>query len=245
MEPNNNLENQFRDKLNAREIQPSLMAWDRLDAMLTVAENKKPKRKWNWLLIAAGFVGILFAGLTIYQFQSSEIEKGNKIVDQENMKANKNSNLKNNYHQIIIYNKAVAEINSKLSKNDKISKINSSKKEKINQINQNLISNKSIISQKTTSNENENQLQITQINQKTEATQKTTINVNSDVLLAQIETLQTPKPDLLPQQIKVNANSLLSEVDGEVTQEFRETKLSKLKRNFQSVKSALVSRNDK
>ena len=37
----NNIENQIREKLNSREIQPTEMAWDRLDAMLSVAEEKK------------------------------------------------------------------------------------------------------------------------------------------------------------------------------------------------------------
>lgn len=244
MEPNNNLENQFRDKLNAREIQPSPMAWDRLDAMLTVAENKKPKRKWNWLLIAAGFVGILFAGFAVYELQSTKIDTNNGIVIQDTF----NSNQNNNDNQ-----KSIQKENSNLNntKNQVIVQTNTtntkieSKNKKSN--NQNLISNQSIINQKMQINENqnENENQIVQVNQKPEGTSKVTINVNPETLLAQVENSQTEKTVTLPQQIKVNANSLLSEVDGEVTQEFRETKLSKLKRNFQSVKSALVSRNDK
>ncbi len=43
MEPNK-LETQIKEKLNSREIQPTEMAWDRLDAMLSVAEEKKTKR---------------------------------------------------------------------------------------------------------------------------------------------------------------------------------------------------------
>ena len=244
MEPNNNLENQFRDKLNAREIQPSPMAWDRLDAMLTVAENKKPKRKWNWLLIAASFVGILFAGFAVYELQSTKIDTNNGIVIQDTV----NSNQNNNDNQ-----KSIQKENSNLNntKNQVIVQTNTtntkieSKNKKSN--NQNLISNQSIINQKMQINENqnENENQIVQVNQKPEGTSKVTINVNPETLLAQVENSQTEKTVTLPQQIKVNANSLLSEVDGEVTQEFRETKLSKLKRNFQSVKSALVSRNDK
>ena len=244
MEPNNNLENQFRDKLNAREIQPSPMAWDRLDAMLTVAENKKPKRKWNWLLIAASFVGILFAGFAVYELQSTKIDTNNGIVIQDTF----NSNQNNNDNQ-----KSIQKENSNLNntKNQVIVQTNTtntkieSKNKKSN--NQNLISNQSIINQKMQINENqnENENQIVQVNQKPEGTSKVTINVNPETLLAQVENSQTEKTVTLPQQIKVNANSLLSEVDGEVTQEFRETKLSKLKRNFQSVKSALVSRNDK
>ena len=39
----NKIEKQFREKLSSREIQPSAQAWDRLDAMLSVAEEKKNK----------------------------------------------------------------------------------------------------------------------------------------------------------------------------------------------------------
>ena len=72
MEPNK-LENQMREKLNAREIQPSANAWDRLDAMLSVTEDKKPKRNFNWLSIAAGIIGFLFVGLIFYNQSCSEM----------------------------------------------------------------------------------------------------------------------------------------------------------------------------
>lgn len=75
----NNLEKDFRNKLNQREIQPSEKAWDRLDAMLSVAEKKKPKR--TWMYIAASFLGFLLVG-TIF-FNQSKTEQGesqNQIV---------------------------------------------------------------------------------------------------------------------------------------------------------------------
>ena len=249
MEPNNKLENQFRDKLNSRQIQPSPNAWDRLDAMLTVAENKKPKRKMNWLLIAAGFVGILFTGLAIYQLQPLEIKKNNGVVIHDNkldkkIKNNQTTNQINNNDQVNIQNQVVVTIKSKSFNQNQINKTNFSKNGTVNNQNQNLIpSNQSIINQNKQANEN--QSTISQVNQKIEIISKETINVNPETLLAQIESSKTQKTEILPQQIKVNANSLLSEVDGVVTQEFRETKFSKLKRNFQSVKSALVSRNNK
>lgn len=40
----NNIENQIKQKLANREIQPSGQTWDRLDAMLTVAEEKNLKK---------------------------------------------------------------------------------------------------------------------------------------------------------------------------------------------------------
>ena len=52
MEPNK-FEKQIREQLNSREIQPSKKSWDRLDAMLSVAEEKKQS--------------VLLAGCTLLQ----------------------------------------------------------------------------------------------------------------------------------------------------------------------------------
>jgi hypothetical protein len=46
MEPNK-IESQFKQKLEQRTIQPTEMAWDRLDAMLSVAEKKKKRPNRN------------------------------------------------------------------------------------------------------------------------------------------------------------------------------------------------------
>jgi hypothetical protein len=80
MKPNK-LDNQIREKLNAREIQPSAQAWDRLDAMLTVSEEKKPKKGYGWFFVAAST--ILFFGLGFFIFNTNktqEIENSNPIV---------------------------------------------------------------------------------------------------------------------------------------------------------------------
>ena len=65
MEPNK-IDNQIREKLNAREIQPSAQAWDRLDAMLAVSEEKKPKKGYGWFFVAAST--ILIFGLGFFLF---------------------------------------------------------------------------------------------------------------------------------------------------------------------------------
>ena len=65
----NKLETQFKEQLDSREIKPSEMAWDKLDAMLTVAE--KPKAKFPWMYIAASILGFLLIG-TVYFNQKEE-----------------------------------------------------------------------------------------------------------------------------------------------------------------------------
>ena len=80
MEPNK-LENDFRNKLNQREIQPSEKAWDRLDAMLSVTEKKKPNR--TWMYIAASFLGFLLVGTLFFKQSEVEIEKTNQVITLE------------------------------------------------------------------------------------------------------------------------------------------------------------------
>jgi len=71
MEQNKNIDNQFRQKLNQRTIRPSDKAWDRLDAMLSVAEKKKSKRNWLW--IAASLVVLLAIGSLFIKVDKIEI----------------------------------------------------------------------------------------------------------------------------------------------------------------------------
>jgi len=83
MEPNK-LENDFRNKLNQREMQPSEKAWDRLDAMLSVTEKKKPNR--TWMHIAASFLGFLLVGTIFFNPSEVEIEKTNQTITLEENK---------------------------------------------------------------------------------------------------------------------------------------------------------------
>ena len=77
MEPNK-LEQDIKKKLGARSITPSSMAWDRLDAMLSVAEKKETKKKpiVMWLSMAACFVALLFAGIFFLNQESSNVKNG-------------------------------------------------------------------------------------------------------------------------------------------------------------------------
>ena len=86
MEPNN-IENQIREKLNSREIQPSAQAWDRLDAMLTVAEEKKTKRSFfslKYIGIAASVLVFVTLGLFYFNQKNITIESQNTVVETEN-----------------------------------------------------------------------------------------------------------------------------------------------------------------
>lgn len=88
MEPNN-FEKDFREKLNQRTIEPSDKAWDRLDAMLSVAEVKKPKKKNKWLYIMTSIVGFLLVGTFLFNQKKSTIDMPeNTVVVKENIQKN-------------------------------------------------------------------------------------------------------------------------------------------------------------
>jgi hypothetical protein len=225
MEPNN-IEKQFRDKLNAREIQPSAQAWDRLDAMLTISEEKKPKKGYGWFFVAAST--ILFFGLGFILFNTNEspkIDNSNPIVTTNNneidsVQINKIDEFSVETEQSVLVQNAV-----NYSKTTRNIKTTESKE---------LIKSENVLEEKITSN---SQL----------PTPNSYKYVSPDELLAEVQTGKkvitsdkkiTPKP-----KMKVDANSLLTTVEKELDESHRETTLDKLNRKFQDAKSALANRN--
>ena len=227
MEPNKNLENQFRDKLNARQIEPAAAAWDRLNAMLTVTEIKPTKKKTNWLLIAAGFVGLLFSGFVIYQLSTNAIKTQNNVVENKKMPFYKKTIYKNTHD-----NKAIASVTDKISSKKIVvqAKSQSIKSNFISTIKNTNVVQQNAIKSETQTNLNDIEVPI--------------IIVSPEALLASVETVK-PSSAQIPAAITVNVTSLLSQVNSELSQEFRETKFQKLKRNFKNVKVAMNARNNK
>ena len=242
MKPNK-LETQFREKLNAREIQPSPQAWDRLDAMLSVAEEKKTKRPFGFLFIAASILVLVTAGMFFFNQKSIEVIPTNSVVVQEKDTVNSSST---KFQTPIIEEKQQNQV----AISSASSTINKQEEKKINP---------SIISQKTNNNQNQiNKDKAIEFQNTEDIALKnlpkiqdiTPIVVNNDankkadeLLVAKLENTSFATSSK-NSKVKVNAQSLLSQVDGELDQSFRETKLERIQRNFKTVKEALVNRNN-
>jgi hypothetical protein len=237
MEPNN-FEKDFREKLNKRTIEPSDKAWDRLDAMLSVAENKKPKKKKNrWLYIAASIVGFLLVGTFFFNQKKSVIETPvNKVVIEDFVK--KDSVVKPTLNIIDSVKTAVA-----ISEKEAVAKSGKTEKQDNNQkINkpikneQNQIAESSIIKNNQEKQSIKNQATIIE----------TPKNANADQLLNAAEKTVVAENSVKPKsKIKINANDLLNQVDGELELSFRERMITKVNKNYQTVKVALANRNQK
>ena len=236
MEPNK-LDIKIKEHLHFREIQPSEMAWSKLDAMLTAVDpinrqqaKQKPKRKFTWMYIAASFAGFLLVA-TIYFNQRSNgiIDAKNKVVIQNGGEA---QSKKENPTVIIAKDQLNEIIGIPAVKKNNIANVTAVSTEKS-------IVNKSI----------SNQNPIIEVSVHNQNLEKKSINLQStavsvDELLAAVE--NPSKKEMQSQQneiVRVNATTLLSEVDGELELSFREKIINKVSKNFQTVKVALSNRN--
>jgi ABC-type lipoprotein release transport system permease subunit len=255
MEPNN-IENQIKEKLNTREIQPSAQAWDRLDAMLSVAEEKKTKRSaflsLRFIGIAASVLVFITVGAYFYNQEKTTTKPMESVVVNETSKDTLNNNSALDKTKI---NEAITPIQ---------------KQQPLVQIENNLVKSQESKNNATSTNQNEVSIN----NQKVTANQKTTANQKQDVIVAENskkEEVISPKNNEVnlnlseqPKQtavalnentvkkelptitkVKVDANSLLSQVDGELELTFREKVLKKVTKNYKEVKVALANRNQK
>jgi hypothetical protein len=238
MEPNN-FEKDFREKLNQRKIEPSDKAWDRLDAMLSVAENKKPKKKRKWLYMAASVVGFLLVGTFFFNQKKNEVESPkNIIVIKEDQK--KNSVVKPTLSiidsirtEIAVSEKEATQTSTKISIAKKINNNQNTNKTIKNEPNQ--IAESSVIIK----NNQEKQ----SINNQTSVVE-TSRKENTDQLLNSAEKTVIAENLVKPKsKVKVNANDLLNQVDGELELSFRERVITKVNKNYQTVKVALANRN--
>lgn len=228
MEPNNT-DKQFRDKLNSREITPSANSWDRLDAMLTVAE--KPKRNYRWMYFAASFLGFILIA-TVFLNQTEEVidSEHQKVVIEQNKVEKPESTLDN-----------VLEIPSE---NNSTEIVATAEKATVKQQNKDIVTSKvaPLIKEKmlnqvaVVTNEKNNSSSI--INQKAE------VKVDANALLASVDTQKTKqKNEQNTIAVKVNSNDLLSQVDDELELTFRERMLQSVNKKFREVKVAVANRN--
>jgi hypothetical protein len=256
MEPNN-VENQIREKLNAREIQPSPQAWDRLDAMLTIAEEKKTKRSFGFLSrsfgIAASILVFVTLGLLLFNQNTTKIETPNAVVGTEIKKDNVEIP---NFKFQIPSTKDKKE-NEEVATSDVQPTTNNQEPTTNHQGVS--INNQEKINQKTNSNQNqiikdkEIEYVITEdvalkelprIQKTNPVISEGKKQIKSDEALVADLNNTTMKSTNSKSSIKVDAKSLLSQVDGEVEQTFREKVITKINKNYKEVKVALANRNN-
>jgi len=231
----NKMEKDFREKLSQREINPSDNAWDRLDAMLTVAEEKKPKRNFDWLYIAASIVGFLLIG-TVFLGTTEELidSKRNDVVFE-------NQNPESGTNDAGFISAPATETIA--AADTEIANDTNANQSKVRQVlNVRKTANQSQLAENTINQNNQSRDFGTIINQKTDIQSAVANNLQADELLAMA--LSKSNTEITGTSVKVNAKSLLSEVDGELNQTFRDKVINSVGKNYRNAKVAIANRNN-
>lgn len=234
MEPNN-FDKDIQQKFNSRKIEPSAQAWDRLDAMLTVAEEKKQPKNYFWLKIAASF--LLFTGMGYVFFQQNQksetLQPTNEVVISKETPTNEVENTDDTEMVISPETQnelAIATPKATNSVTKKVSKQNDNSKYK------------SKLDSYLAVTEKQNELIAQNENKSEQINQKPTYNyVNPETLLAEVQGNKKTNgnTNTYKSTLKVNPNDLLNSVESELDQSFKDKALTK----FKQAKSTFVNRN--
>jgi hypothetical protein len=249
MEPNN-IENQIREKLHSREIQPSAQAWDRLDAMLSESEERKTRRPFGFLFIAASITVLLTVGMLFFTQNGPEIQTKEEVVGTE-VKKDSVVKIPNSKFQIpkiegnqtVVSNQPSTDNRQPTTNKQRVSISNQKSAIK----NQQLSNQNQIIKDKAIEFQNSSDVALKDL-PKIEKRKEIIIESNKsaitdDDLLAGIDTAakQTIKKQ---KTVKVDAKNLLYQVDGELELTFREKVINKVTKNYKEVKVVLANRNN-
>jgi hypothetical protein len=219
-----NIDSQIKEKLKAREIQPSDQTWDRLDVLLTISEEKKARKGYGWFFVAAST--ILFFGLGYFLFNSNETTEITNSVpvvttsneEMDTIETNKIENIViENGKPVLVQNEVnLSKTNNKSEATNTLSNVENVLEEKISP-NAQL---PTIITYKY---------------------------ISPEKLLAEVQTQgkinPSDKKTIVKPRVKIDATSLLTSVEKELDETHKESTLDKLSKKIQDAKSALVNRN--
>ena len=253
MEPNK-LENQIREKLHSREIQPSAQAWNRLDAMLSEAEGKKTRRPFGFLSrkfgIAASIIVFLTVGMFLFTQKDTKIQSKNDVVTSETKdtiqkKGNEISTPRVENNQEVVSNQPTTDNRQPITNNQRVS-ISTREQSSNGRSNQKSAINNQIIKDKAIEFEYSSDVALKDLpkieKRKEIITESNKSAISDDDLLAGIDTAakQTIKKQ---KTVKVDAKNLLSQVDGQLELTFREKVIKKVTKKYKEVKVAISNRN--
>lgn len=255
MEPNN-IEQEFKNKLAEHTIQPSAQAWDRLDAMLTVAEEEKPKPKskfkMKWLYMAASFLVFLSLGMLFMQ-QKNDVVTPNSIVTEDAVVTTPDATQPSLIQEpelvtpkntiaspqqpvapVYQHNAVAVSTNAKKEAATPASNNNTTIATNPNRITNELVQEEALAA--TTQTET--------------GTPVSRITINPDDLLAEVErtstqNVATMEVSTMEPKIQVDSDELLYSVETEVNQSFRSKVLKSAIKNYHVLKTSVANRNHK
>jgi hypothetical protein len=229
-----NFNKNIQEKFNFRTIEPSETAWNKLDAMLTLAAEKKQPKIFFWLSIAATF--ILFTGVGYVFFQQNEKTKLMPSTE-EIVKSKTNSETET--HKQSMKESSVSSENELANNTIKFSASETKKSVTFNTA-QNENSKLEVYETVLIKQEVVTVNEIKKEGIKQEIKEATYNYTTPETLLAEVQGQKKPSNiSSFKSTLRVNPNELLQTVESELDQTFKEKTITKLKQ----AKSAFVNRN--
>lgn len=229
-----NFNKNIQEKFNFRTIEPSETAWNKLDAMLTLAEEKKQPKIFFWLSIAATF--ILFTGVGYVFFQQNE--KTKLMPSTEEIVTSKTNSETETHKQSTEESNVSSE--NELANNATISTTSKTKKSTTILPTQNENSKLDIYETAVLKQDAVTINEIKKENNKQEIKEPTYNYPTAETLLAEAQGQKKPSNiSSFKSTLRVNPKELLQTVESELDQTFKEKTITKLKQ----AKSAFVNRN--
>jgi hypothetical protein len=229
-----NFNKNIQEKFNFRTIEPTETAWNKLDAMLTLAEEKKQPKIFFWLSIAATF--LLFMGVGYVFFQQNE--KTKLMPSTEEIVTSK-TNSETETHKQSTEESSVSYENE-LANNPTISTTSETKKSTTIHTAQKENSKLDIYETAVLKQDAVTINEIKKENNKQEIKEPNYYYTTAETLLAEAQGQKKPSNiSSFKSTLRVNPNELLQTVESELDQTFKEKTITKLKQ----AKSAFVNRN--
>jgi hypothetical protein len=247
-------EENIKDKLEKRTIEPSDNAWSKLSEKLDAHEGKSNNKFIWWIGIAASLVGVFLITTLFFKTVEDKVVLPtlveSPVEDTIEIKESLPEIIQNTEKEAIT-NKEVTVDKDPTVLKDKIKKSLIVNKKNNSRSNQNVLITRS----KEESRDNElNSSEIVLKPQKTnEAIAQTNKLEQKDniVIDSEIESLlESAQKDLFTNTIRkektttVNANSLLQDVETDLEESFRDKVFNTLVSGYNTVKTAVASRND-
>jgi len=259
-------EEQLKEKLEQRSIQPSKDAWNKLNDRLDDIEEKQNNKGFWWLGIAAAAVGVLLALTFVFKSNTKINEptivdtKKENVIDTEALK-NKDLLKENSTRVAEQGDKTKPDKIEQKETNDQINK--TTLKTVINKKQEAIITqnaDKTIaVADKNSTNANKSEPEkalevlsfedqkvkdvVAQI-QQLQKDSKAVTTEEIDALLASAQKEITMQKLFNEATNKVDANALLQSVEDDLEQSFRAKVFEAIKSGYESVKTAVAERNN-
>lgn len=251
MEPNK-FEKHIKEQMQEREIQPTASAWERVSERLEAVPATK-SNKFLWYAVAASFIGILIVSTLFFQSEDKPLEGDVQIVDTDKNESKQDGMISK--EQIILDEEQnFDDDNVSISSNEIV--IPEKELNKGSSGLQNIDSDRIVL--------NDDEIKKVAVYELLEDADNN-IDLKIKEVLAQVALLEQNKASLTDVEVdsllyeaqrqlltekifkdngSVDAMALLTEVEDELDQSFRDQIFDKLKSGFLKVRTAVADRNN-